>query len=85
MSPPDAWPVSLFAAVCRKHGVRACRYARQRRTTVMVRVRERAFRRVVFPEFERLQCELVGYFADVTDHLVERAMGSGDDSTLDRL
>ena len=33
---PDTWSVSLFVAVCRKHGVRPYRYARQRRTTVMV-------------------------------------------------
>ncbi len=29
---PDAWSVSLFVAVCRKHGVRPYRYRRQRRT-----------------------------------------------------
>ena len=38
---PDTWSVRLFVAVCRKHGVRTFRYARQRRTTVMVRTQER--------------------------------------------
>ena len=81
----DTWSVSLFVAVCRKHGVRPYRYARQRRTTVMVRARERAFHRVVWPEFSRLQNELDIYFHDVTDHLITHAMGSdGDDSGLDR-
>ena len=82
---PDMWSVRLFIAICRKHGVRPYRYARQRRTTVMVRVRERVFDRVVWTEFSRLHTELEIYFTDVADHLITRAMGSdGDDSTLDR-
>ena len=82
---PDHWSVRLFVAVCRKHGLRPFRYPRQRRTTVMVRARERRFNRVVWAEFSRLQTELEIYFEDVTDYLITRAMGSdGDDSTLDR-
>ena len=82
---PDTWSVSLFVAVCRRHGLRPFRYKRQRRTTVMVRTRERAFNRVVWLEYSRLQTELEDYFEDVTNHLIERAMGSdGDDSGLAR-
>ena len=82
---PDAWSVSLFVAVCRKHGVQPYRYRRQRRTSVVVSAREREFNRVVWPEYSRLQTELESYFEDVTDHLVSRVMGSdGDDSSLDR-
>ena len=82
---PDTWSVSLFVAVCRKHGVRPYRYRRQRRTSVVVRAREHEFNRVVWPEYSRLQTELESYFEDVTDHLISRVMGSdGDDSTLDR-
>ena len=40
---PDVWAVRLFVALCRKHGVTPYRYPRQRRTTVMVRVRQSAF------------------------------------------
>lgn len=84
LSLPDVWSVSLLVAVCRKHGIKPYRYARQRRTTVMVRARERVFEGVVWPEFERLHSELEGYFEDVTDHLITRVMGSdGDDSALD--
>ena len=80
---PDAWSVRLFVAVCRKHGVQAYRYARQRRTTVMVRVNERRFNAVVWPEFSRLQTELMVYFEETTDHLIRTGLGSdGDDSTL---
>lgn len=82
---PDMWSVRLFVAVCRKHGLRPFRYARQRRTTVMVRARERQFDRVVWAEFSRLQTELELYFQDVTDHLISHALRSdGDDSTLGR-
>ena len=82
---PDMWSVRLFVAVCRKHGLRPFRYARQRRTTVMVRARERSFDRVVWPEFSRLQTELELYFQDVADYLITRAMGSdGDDSAIVR-
>ncbi len=82
---PDAWSVSLFVAVCRKHGVRPYRYRRQRRTSVVVSAREREFNRVVWPEYSRLQTELESYFEDVTDHLISRVMGSdGDDNGIDR-
>lgn len=82
---PDMWSVRLFVAVCRKHGLRPFRYARQRRTTVMVRARERQFDREVWAEFSRLQTELETYFEDVADYMISRAMGSdGDDSTLGR-
>ena len=80
---PDTWSVSLFVAVCRAHGIRPYRYKRQRHTTVMVRTRERAFDRLVWPEYSRLQTELQVCFEEVTDYLVGRVMGS-DGSSLDR-
>ena len=82
---PDTRSVRLFVAVCRKHGVHPFRCKRQRRTTVMVRARERHFDRVVWPEYSRRQHELETCFEDVTDHPITRVMGSdGDDSALDR-
>ena len=51
----------------------------------MVSARERASDRVVWTGFGGPHTELEIYFADVTDHLITRAMGSdGDDSVLDR-
>lgn len=58
----DLWSVRLFIATCRKYGLRPFRYERQRRTTVMVRARERQFDRVVWAEFSRLQTELELHF-----------------------
>src|SRR5271170_4451771 len=34
---PDQWSTRLFIALCRRHGLRPFRYARQRSTTIMVR------------------------------------------------
>lgn len=80
---PDGWSVRLFVAVCRKHGLRPYRYARQRRTTVMIRAVEAVFDREVWPEFSRLQTELELYFEETVDHLITSAMRSdGDDSDL---
>ena len=54
---PGMRSVGPFAAVCRQHGLRPFRYARQRRTTVMVRAREPSFDRVAWAEFSRLRTE----------------------------
>ena len=67
---PDVWSLRLFLAVCRKHGVHPYRYHRQRRTTVMVRVQERAFDRLVWAEFSRLQSALEIHFEETVDHLI---------------
>ena len=77
---PDMWSVRLFVAVCRKHGVRPYRHARQRRTTVMASARQEFFEQVVLPEFNLLHDELESYFEDVTEQLIELALGlDGED------
>jgi len=82
---PDMWSVRLFLAVCRKHGVRPYRYARQRRTTIMVHARQEFFDQVVLLEFTLLHDELESYFEDVTDQLIDRALGwDGDDIPVPR-
>ena len=82
---PDVWALRLFIALCRKAGVRPYRYARQRRTTVMVRVRQSEFERTVMVEFDALNRALTDTFGEIVDHLIADAMrGDGDDSTLDQ-
>jgi hypothetical protein len=82
---PDVWALRLFIALCRKAGVRPYRYARQRRTTVMVRVRKSEFERTVMAEFNTLHRALTGAFGEIVDHLIADAMqGDGDDATLDQ-
>ena len=74
---PDAWSADLFCAVRRKHGVRPCRYRRQRQATVVVRARESEFDRGAWQECYQLHAELADCFNDVTGHLFLRGMGSG--------
>jgi len=82
---PDVWAVRLFVALCRKHGVTPYRYPRQRRTTVMVRVRQSAFEQTIAAEFQTLHKELTRYFNEMVDHLIDNVMQSdGDDETLEQ-
>jgi len=82
---PDVWSVRLFVALCRKHGVKPYRYPRQRRTTVMVRVRKAAFERTIGAEFQELHRELTTYFGEMVNHLIANVMKSdGDDETLEQ-
>lgn len=82
---PDVWAVRLFVALCRKHGVKPYRYPRQRRTTVMVRVRQAAFEQTIAAEFQMLHRELTGYFDEMVNHLIANVMKSdGDDETLEQ-
>lgn len=82
---PDIWAVRLFVALCRKHDVKPYRYPRQRRTTVMVRVRKGEFEQTIAAEFRSLHQELTGYFGDMVDHLIANVMKSdGDDETLEQ-
>jgi len=82
---PDVWAVKLFVALCRKHGVKPYRYPRQRRTTVMVRVRKAEFEHTIAAEFQSLHRELTGYFSEMVEHLIANVMQSdGDDETLEQ-
>jgi hypothetical protein len=82
---PDVWSVRIFVALCRKHGIHPYRYPRQRRTTVMVRVRPSSFERTVAEEFRTLHRELTVYFNETVEHLIADAMRSdGDDETLEQ-
>jgi len=82
---PDVWSVRVFVALCRKHGIRPYRYPRQRRTTVVVRVRRARFERTVATEFRTLHRELTAYVDEMVDHLIADAMRSdGDDATLEQ-
>jgi hypothetical protein len=82
---PDVWAVHLFVALCRKHGVSPYRYPRQRRTTVMVRVRKTDFERTIAAEFRTLHRELTTYFDEMVTHLITDVMKSdGNDETLEQ-
>ena len=71
---PDEWSVRLFIALCRRYGVRPFRYARQRRTTVMVRAPRRFFDTVVWRQFSELHTDLLIYFEQTTERLIREAI-----------
>jgi hypothetical protein len=71
---PDEWSVQLFIALCRRYGVRPFRYARQRRTTIMVRAPRRFFDTVVWRQFSDLHTDLWIHFQQTTERLIKDAI-----------
>jgi len=71
---PDAWGKELFCALLRRNGLEPYRYARQRRTTVMVRGPPRLIDEEVVPEFRELQSTLYEYLRDVTRRVIATAI-----------
>ena len=71
---PDAWSVKLFVALCRRYGLQPYRYPRQRRTTVMVRAPRALFDAAVWQPFSALHADLLGYFEETTERLIQEAV-----------
>ncbi|MGY2049405.1 hypothetical protein [Methylobacterium sp. JK268] len=71
---PDAWSARLLIALCRRYGLRPYRYARQRRTTVMVRAPRSVFDAVVWAPFTALHEEMQVFFEETTERLIRRAV-----------
>lgn len=80
----DGWSVSLFVALVRRYGLRPYRYARQRTTTVVVRVQPVFVDEVLWPEFEELNRTLHAHLHAVTARLIREAI-HGDDSGVDEV
>jgi len=71
---PDEWSVRLFIALCRRYGVRPFRYARQRRTTIMVKAPRRFFDTVAWRQFSDLHTDLWIHFQQTTERLIKDAI-----------
>jgi hypothetical protein len=67
---PDLWSRKLFLALCRRYGLKPYRLARQRATTVMLRVPKKFVDQVLWPEFRELNAELARYLNEVTTRLI---------------
>lgn len=67
---PDLWSRKLFLALCRRYGLKPYRLARQRATTVMLRVPKKFVDQVLWPEFRELNAELARYLDEVTTRLI---------------
>jgi len=66
----DQWSRRLFLALARRYGLKPYRYARQRMTTVMLRVPQGFVTEVLWPEFEQLNAALTQYLMEVTMRVI---------------
>jgi hypothetical protein len=66
----DDWSKKLFIALLRRYGLKPYRYARQRRTTVMVRVPRSFVNDTLWPQYLELSATLHDYLADITDRVI---------------
>lgn len=70
----DGWSKKLFTALLRRYELRPYRYARQRRTTVMVRVPRSFVNETLWPEFLELSKVLQTYLDEVTERVISSAI-----------
>ena len=71
----NRWSRILFLALLRRYGLRPYRYARQRRTTVMVRV-PRSFVDDLWQEFLELDQALREHLDEVAEQIIAEAIAS---------
>jgi len=71
---PDQWSRRLFLALCRRYGLMPYRRARQRLTTVMLRVPQGFAEQVLWPEFRELNKALMQYLDEVTMRVIREAV-----------
>jgi hypothetical protein len=67
---PDRWQRRLLTALCRRYGLNPYRYARQRRTTVMVRAPRSFIDGTLWPEYQQLRAALDDYLNDATERII---------------
>jgi hypothetical protein len=66
----DRWSRQLFVALCRRYSLAPYRYARQRYTTVMVRVPKTFVDEILWPHYQALNQELTEYLNQATQKII---------------
>jgi hypothetical protein len=74
----DGWSKKLFNALLRRYELKPYRYARQRRTTVMVRVPRSFVNETLWPEFLELSKVLQTYLDEVTERVISGAIHANE-------
>lgn len=74
----DAWSKKLFIALLRRYSLKPYRYARQRRTTVMVRVPRSFVDQTLWPEFLELSTVLKTYLDEITEQVIRQGIHEDD-------
>jgi len=67
---PDPWSRRLFVALCRRYGLRAYRYPRMKRQTLLVKAPKSFVDRMLWPEFQEINAALSEYLANITDKVI---------------
>jgi hypothetical protein len=62
----SSWKKKLFVAICKKHGLRTYRYARQKYTTTMLQVAKPFMDLILWPEYNK--------YAAILDELTEEIL-----------
>jgi hypothetical protein len=70
----DDWSKKLFIALLRRYGLKPYRYARQRRTTVMVRVPRSFVNETLWPQYLELSSTLKDYLEDITNRVIAKGV-----------
>lgn len=79
---PDTWARRLFLALCRRYELKPYRYARQRRTTVMLRAPQDFVDSILWPEFQQLHAALRQYLDEATERIIrDEVHGNTDEAT----
>ena len=81
----DTWSRHLFAALCRRYGLRPFRYRRMHRQTIIIKAPKSFVEQVLWPEFEELDAALVAYLSEITERVIrEEVHGeTGDAEEVD--
>jgi hypothetical protein len=73
---PDQWQRRLFVALCRRHRMSPFRYKRQRKTTLMLRVKKTFLDNVLWPEYTELRAALHEYLDEATERIIREEIFS---------
>ncbi len=71
----------LFVALLRRYHLRPYRYARQKYTTVMVKVAKRFSNEVLWPEFLEMSSALATYLDEATERVISQAVHADSSET----
>jgi hypothetical protein len=67
---PDVWQRRLFAALCRRYGLKPYRYKRQRLSTFMLKAPRSFIDKTLWPEYLALRDELNRYLEAATERII---------------
>ncbi len=70
----DLWSRKVFVTLLRRYGLRPYRYYRQRHTTVMARIPKHFVDETLWPEFQKINEELMEYLEEVTNRVVGKVL-----------